>query len=935
LLIVGAQAGATVTLQTITPGHRTFVVNGMPHAKSSFADGRLVNGKPMTLLVLESYVQGNAGRALLGRWPDEPFDNYVDHCKTFGFNTLQFYISWDAFEQTKDCWDFTELARMIDLAAANDMRLEVKVNTISKSRSFAPEYVQEDTSTYARVRLADGTETYAQCFNDPDFQRRSKIIYEQMAAFIRHYDVHGVVAIFPNNGEPAIQPLREDTISNNHCHCPICGDGDGPGLYYDWRTARGKPDTPETGQEFSCYVMREALEGYARIIKDAIPTLTASVPILGRDGVGSPGKDPAAFFGRPDSCIDVLSTNLYWGRKDPVAQRQAPPFYHYLNILGNTCYVSESSAFNATWRTIFGTHDGKPNGEFWGGSLGRAYNIAGVTVWQLYGRGQPKPLWPLQGSLIDYWGEMEWTEEAYRHMNSLRAVKAAGSWLPELQGTADMVTFVPDYDPPDEIEPVTISDGAGTAVVGDVTIRLSNVIDDNRGFLLRIGPSDFLFVGVGYSAGLRVDTRPWGRMAVERGSFNYFDWTKSADPLPDTVVIEPHTGYVTLKMSDENLTEKTLENYQYILRVYDSSNVQDADAVAGEGKVELSWTNPEGIQSVLVKRKAGSFPTSPTDGDTVFEGTGTAFVDTNVKNGTSYYYSIFARDASGYSKAVSTAQCAATPADMAPSYVTGFRATDSGDGHTVLTWTNPSDNGYLLTKVVRNKSTDPQVPPFAIDYTAFPNDPAYGEVVYSGTGARCVDSDLENGTYHYYTAFAIDETSNYSAPVKPAQDVAKVGVLTELLAPAAVTVTSGDIRFGDRASLAHDDGKRLVIESESTNEGCVLDVTVTVRIPDSIDVKKIVKLVPKFHGQNTWNAAKGACALNIRNQKTGEMVCLFEGAFCDGQDIDRVLPLYDSLGDYINGSTREMQLNIYQNAPAPENPMTRIDLWGVEAEYLK
>jgi len=98
---------------------------------------------------------------------------------------------------------------------------------------------------------------------------------------------------------------------------------------------------------------------------------------------------------------------------------------------------------------------------------------------------------------------------------------------------------------------------------------------------------------------------------------------------------------------------------------------------------------------------------------------------------------------------------------------------------------------------------------------------------------------------------------------------------------------------------------------------------------------KIIKLVPKFEGQNTWNAAKGACALKVMNYKSGEMEPLFEGAFCDGQDVWRVLPLYSSLGDYVDDNTREMQLNVYQNAPAPENPMTRVDVWGVEVEYLK
>ena len=90
----------------------------------------------------------------------------------------------------------------------------------------------------------------------------------------------------------------------------------------------------------------------------------------------------------------------------------------------------------------------------------------------------------------------------------------------------------------------------------------------------------------------------------------------------------------------------------------------------------------------------------------------------------------------------------------------------------------------------------------------------------------------------------------------------------------------------------------------------------------------------KFQGQNTWNAAKGSFRLKIRDVAAGEMLTLFDGAFCDGQDVDRVLPLYGDLARYID-ENREIQLNMYQNAPAPENPATRIDVWGVEVEYLR
>ena len=79
---------------------------------------------------------------------------------------------------------------------------------------------------------------------------------------------------------------------------------------------------------------------------------------------------------------------------------------------------------------------------------------------------------------------------------------------------------------------------------------------------------------------------------------------------------------------------------------------------AGDGQVDLNWTNPgDGdFAEVVILRAEASISDTPIEGTTyvagntigsstvVFVGAGTSFTDTGVSNGTTYYYKIFPRD---------------------------------------------------------------------------------------------------------------------------------------------------------------------------------------------------------------------------------------------------------------------------------------------------
>src|SRR5258708_6881919 len=66
-------------------------------------------------------------------------------------------------------------------------------------------------------------------------------------------------------------------------------------------------------------------------------------------------------------------------------------------------------------------------------------------------------------------------------------------------------------------------------------------------------------------------------------------------------------------------------------------------AEPANGEVVFSWKNPgeTNFVRIVVVRKEGTYPTSPLDGTTIYEGRSETFTDTNIQNGTTYYYSVY------------------------------------------------------------------------------------------------------------------------------------------------------------------------------------------------------------------------------------------------------------------------------------------------------
>ncbi len=215
----------------------------------------------------------------------------------------------------------------------------------------------------------------------------------------------------------------------------------------------------------------------------------------------------------------------------------------------------------------------------------------------------------------------------------------------------------------------------------------------------------------------------------------------------------PKMGYVQIVVGDP------------LMVIADNEAPPAVTGLAASGAdtaINLSWTNPAvgDFEGVTAVRKVGSYPSSPTDGTVIYDGTGSSYSDSGLTNGTTYYYSVYAYDTTHNFSAVS--QVATFPRDASlPGPVTGLDATTS-TGMANLHWTNPGDPDFVRTVLVRKTGS-------------YPANASDGTQVYSGSATSYLNVGLSNGVAYYYTAFAQDQSLNYSLPVSGSRIIVTLG----------------------------------------------------------------------------------------------------------------------------------------------------------------
>lgn len=79
------------------------------------------------------------------------------------------------------------------------------------------------------------------------------------------------------------------------------------------------------------------------------------------------------------------------------------------------------------------------------------------------------------------------------------------------------------------------------------------------------------------------------------------------------------------------------------------ANIGEFKAVAGDGEIFLSWRSPlsADFQAMKILRREKFYPKSLEEGLLIYDGKENSFIDKNLVNGITYYYTVFAYDASG------------------------------------------------------------------------------------------------------------------------------------------------------------------------------------------------------------------------------------------------------------------------------------------------
>jgi hypothetical protein len=183
-------------------------------------------------------------------------------------------------------------------------------------------------------------------------------------------------------------------------------------------------------------------------------------------------------------------------------------------------------------------------------------------------------------------------------------------------------------------------------------------------------------------------------------------------------------------------------------------------ATPGNAQVSLSWNASAGATSYNVKR--GTASGGPYT--TVSSPTATNYTDTNVTNGTTYYYVVSAVNANGES--ANSSEVSATPL-APPAAPTNLTAT-AGNQQVSLSWT--ASTGTVTSYHVKRSTT---------------NGSGYTQIA-APTATNYTDTGLTNGTTYYYVVTAVNgagESGNSNqASATPTGPSTSVNVTVDVLA---------------------------------------------------------------------------------------------------------------------------------------------------------
>ncbi len=135
-------------------------------------------------------------------------------------------------------------------------------------------------------------------------------------------------------------------------------------------------------------------------------------------------------------------------------------------------------------------------------------------------------------------------------------------------------------------------------------------------------------------------TYSWNASSGTLGSTNSssVQWTA-----PDVETVTT----IGVTVSEEN--GNSVSDFLYITVIDGNESVSNFLIQPGNEELILTWQNPSSsnFDSVEIRRRTGSYPTGPTDGDPVYTGNNESHSDSPLINGVTYYYTAYAKNYSG------------------------------------------------------------------------------------------------------------------------------------------------------------------------------------------------------------------------------------------------------------------------------------------------
>jgi len=147
--------------------------------------------------------------------------------------------------------------------------------------------------------------------------------------------------------------------------------------------------------------------------------------------------------------------------------------------------------------------------------------------------------------------------------------------------------------------------------------------------------------------------------------------------------------------------------------------------------ISLTWTKSPDTDTTVVVRKTGNYPTSPSDGTVIYNGTAESYVDSDLSPGTAYYYRAWSWAANAFSQSYTS-----TVNYTYPACPSNLQVIDFTDASITLSW-NKGD-GADRTLIYRN-----------------------AQFIANTTDTTYTDDGLDPVTEYSYELYAYDSESGY------------------------------------------------------------------------------------------------------------------------------------------------------------------------------